>query len=1226
MFGRHFAQTIQELKKYVIKYGEQTLSPYFNTIHWEQDANGNISLSKVELRSEQPDDFIAGFNDLYNVELAKEVFQSSDAKDSIINYIYQLHASTIKSGNVGDYHELHFCLYIPLYEPELWEQAKTLTNWIKSLNLPTHIDMAGFTADLANVICPDDESKAQKRNDREQQTKKIIHEIVKYREENQGNIYHFLVMQNMQTGGISLDLSSDSFIRVVGEFAMMCVENYQSVFGIAPPESDLQSFGLSVLQFDKYYFIEYLLHKAYLFSMEREGVHEEEIDINMAFNKSKIILKDRIHLLSEFFKKEVLPRLERKQDEAHMVEELAPLLIDKLNEIESDCDAFINDKSLSISAKRAILTAILGYDDELFVNTIFDDNTLIFDDLDTEAMNVFIAANNTLLVSTKENEEFIEEMANQAILSKDNQPVVHPLNKMKKLHTEMQRRMGYIRELEEDMKRIETQIGNISESKKCLIEDGFFVIGENKYRLLPPVIEEPLKETYTAHATNIQSVDLRNYFNNIKNQGQQGSCLAFALTSIYEYILKNNDVKEIDLSEAFLYYNVRKKAGEENEDKDSRLLCAIDSLAEYGICMEKLCEYNENIFNIKPCEEAYTDALQRRVKKALNVNGTVDDIKSALSDGYPVAVSLNIYPSFGNNSLGFVSLPTDEEISNADLNSNYSHAMVITGYDDDKKLFVIRNSWGTGFGDNGYCYIPYSYITHDKLFHWACIIKEVDVYSAAAARKTKSMLKFDETDTNIRIAIIKNLISEEKLLLKANENDYKLLRLDYELLKQSLKNPNSQSKLRQSTKKRISKEIEKLEHQRENVKQEKYTQLDEFDKHTRKTGIKISLIAVSIVAFVFIMANVVGSIVQKQARYRAEKEANEFVQNYVDSVRQSVSGYPVSDTAGLMQSNSQTANSEIPIFNEEDIKSVAGKLAQEIEKQYLKEHRKKIFKYKLYACLSAVVLVSFLFIYFPYRKKKRKMLEQEFDDELENLAVRKAGKEQELAHTSLKMHIAGHLLTKLFELQSAITAKHDAASSFLANLKTWYLEEKETVKSLNANTQLPFISLLNNNVLDKFFDTNKNSITKQISLCENIVDFSKHIKNKTINKDDLIRYKNNIKTQCVDKLKSLIDGFNIYSALCNPDRFDYLDINQAFMTEILPKLDEKSCIFLYDNGTQGINPSKFIMINTPTDDDTRQWENFYPKYFTEKPNAKTFLSPYKVMIFQLADLSLQQIS
>jgi C1A family cysteine protease len=1138
MFGQHFTQTIQELKKYVIKYGEEPIALYFNAIHWEQHANGNISLSKVVLKTQPPDEFIAGLNDSYSVEFFQETFNSFD--NSVSDYFDKLHANTVISGNVGDYRELHFCLYIPLYEPELWEQSKTLINELKSLNRPTHIDVVGFTADLANVIYPDDANNVTRR-ERELQTKKIAQEIVKYKEENQGNIYHFLVMQNTQTGGVSLNLDTNSFVRIVGEFAVMCVENYQSIFGIVPQESDLQTFGFSELHFDKYYFIEYLLHKAYLYAMDREGVQQEEVDINMAFNKSNAILKDKVSLLSDFIKAEVLPRIEQKQDEMHIVEDLAPLLKSKLNEFDSESNDFINDRQLSIPAKRAILTALLGYDDPLFVNTIFNDNTLLFDDLNTEAMNVFIDANNALLATGT---------PGTALLSNNNQPVVFPLKDMKKLRTEMQRRMGYIRELELETQELETQIGNISASQKCLIENGFFVLGDNKYRLLPSITEDPLKETYQAHPTTVQSVDLRNYFNNIKNQEQQGSCLAFTLTSIYEYILKSNNVKQIDLSEAFLYYNTRKKTGNEEEDNGSNLQNAIDSLAEYGICLENLCPYDENVFNKKPDENAYADALQRRVKKALNVNGTLHDIKSALSDGHPVAISLKIYPSFGNNSFGFVQLPSEKELANIEAEKNYSHAMVITGFNDENKFFVVRNSWGTSFGDSGYCYVPYSYISDTSLFNWACIISDVDVYSAVT-KNPKSTLRFDETDVNIRYAIANNLCNEEKSLLKKNEKEYELLRFEYERLKQLLKNPNTQSQLRQFTKERITKEIETFRQQREQIKEEKYKQLDAFDKRTRKTGIKLSLLAAAVIAIVFLLAYFIGwkFLAQEYAWFR---------------------------------------------------------------------------EYTWYSFASVVVIVGSLFFYFPYRQKKRKKLEDEFDNELENLAIQKSNKDKELTQTSLKMHVTAHFLTELFKLHIAIIAKYNATSSFLANLQAWYHEENNTIKTLDANTQLPFIPLLKNEVLDTFFEQYKESVTQQISLCKNIAEFSYRIVNDTISKEDLKRYKEDIKKQCINELKDLIEGFNVYSYLCNNIQYDYLDANSV--SAILLKLDEKSSIFLCDNGSQVIVPSKFILIHTPTDNDTRQWEQFFPRYFTEQPNAKYFLSPYKVIVFQLADLSLQQFN
>jgi C1A family cysteine protease len=1138
MFGQNFAQTVQELKKYVIKYGAKPLSPYFTAIHWEQATNGDVSLSKVELTTGHTDEFISDLNNLYSVELVKKTFPSADKEHEIVNYFDNLCASTITSGNVGDYKDLHFCLYIPLYEPEFWEQAKALIGWIKSLNRHTHIDVVGFASDLANVIHSEDETNAQQKKTRELQTKTTIQEIVKHRNENSGDIYHFLVMQNTQSGGISLNLNNDSFVRVLGEFAMMCVENYRLVFGVATPQSDLQSFGVSTLHFDKYYFIEYLLHKAYIFAMEREGVQENEVDINFSYNKSKEILKDRIHLLSDFFKKEVLPRI-GKDDENYIVAGVTPLLDAKLKEIDTDCDTIINDKNLSIPAKRAILSALLGYDDDLFANTLFDDNTLIFDDLDTEAMNEFIEANNKLL-------EFYDEdtkefpFADKAVLSQDRKQdektIIHPLNAMKKLHTEIRRRIGYVRNLEQEKKKLESQIENISESKKCLVDGEFYVFGDRKYRLLPEIEEIPLQDDYVPHSVRAASVDLRKDFSNIRNQGQQGSCTAYALTSIYEYILKSNKAEKADLSEAFLYYNSRKKAGDKDKDDGSSYHYAFESLVESGICEEFLMPYCDKDFTTEPTQEAYDDALQRRVKKAVNVNRNIEDLKSALEDGYPIAISAILCDSFGKGHKGIISLPTEEELEKAQKegSKHYRHAMVICGYNNDDKLFIVRNSWGTEFGDNGYCYIPYSYIVNEDLVRFAAIITEIETtenYSVKKGEK-KSTWNVDKTDANVRFEIAKNSLAEQQLLLRKNKKDYELLRLSYELLKQKLKDPNNHDKLRNSTKERIETEVRMLGILRKKTREEKYKRLNEFRKRTWKTGINIVSIATIIATGLFLL---LGTI------------------------------------------------------------------------------------------LAAVAILVFL--YFPYRRRKLKKLEREFDDKLERLAKQIGEKKVELEQTSLKMHFAGDFLRKLFELHSAVTAKHSAAASFGANLKIWYFQERETIKQLNPDTQMPFIPLLKNDKLDDYFETHKTTITENISLSAGIVDFSKTIENDTISKEDLKQYKENIKENCVKELEDLLQNFNVYSYLCNPNvrRFEFLDKNPQYVEEILPKLDEKSHVFLCDNGAHPIVPGKFIFINAPTDDDKKQWERFYPRFFSVIPNSVSFSSPYKVMVVQLAELNVSQI-
>jgi C1A family cysteine protease len=43
------------------------------------------------------------------------------------------------------------------------------------------------------------------------------------------------------------------------------------------------------------------------------------------------------------------------------------------------------------------------------------------------------------------------------------------------------------------------------------------------------------------------------------------------------------------------------------------------------------------------------------------------------------------------------------------------HAVLAVGYDDSQNWFIIRNSWGTGWGMQGYFTLPYDYLTNDNL-------------------------------------------------------------------------------------------------------------------------------------------------------------------------------------------------------------------------------------------------------------------------------------------------------------------------------------------------------------------------------------------------------------------------------------------------------------------------------------------------------------------------------
>jgi C1A family cysteine protease len=67
-----------------------------------------------------------------------------------------------------------------------------------------------------------------------------------------------------------------------------------------------------------------------------------------------------------------------------------------------------------------------------------------------------------------------------------------------------------------------------------------------------------------------------------------------------------------------------------------------------------------------------------------------------------------VYDSFESQDVaktGVVPMPTpDESVLGG-------HAVVAVGYDDSTQRFLVRNSWGSGWGQEGYFTIPYAYLT-----------------------------------------------------------------------------------------------------------------------------------------------------------------------------------------------------------------------------------------------------------------------------------------------------------------------------------------------------------------------------------------------------------------------------------------------------------------------------------------------------------------------------------
>lgn len=208
-------------------------------------------------------------------------------------------------------------------------------------------------------------------------------------------------------------------------------------------------------------------------------------------------------------------------------------------------------------------------------------------------------------------------------------------------------------------------------------------------------------------------VDLRQYMTAIENQGETNSCVANAVAGAYEYLVKRHLGEEAyDVSRMFIYYNARYLEDATDEDEGTAIGDALEGLKTYGACSEETWPFDEELVNEEPEEGAYDEAKNFLVEDMAQVPVDLDAWRQALAEGNPIVFGIALYKSFdAHRKKGLVPMPSPSE---AARESHDGHAMLCVGYSDPDKLFIVRNSWGDDWGDDGYCYIPYAYLTNPK--------------------------------------------------------------------------------------------------------------------------------------------------------------------------------------------------------------------------------------------------------------------------------------------------------------------------------------------------------------------------------------------------------------------------------------------------------------------------------------------------------------------------------
>ncbi|WP_298468095.1 C1 family peptidase [uncultured Erythrobacter sp.] len=223
----------------------------------------------------------------------------------------------------------------------------------------------------------------------------------------------------------------------------------------------------------------------------------------------------------------------------------------------------------------------------------------------------------------------------------------------------------------------------------------------------------PTLETSGASASTSaipKAIDLRPYCTPVENQQRTNSCVANAIVGAVELLHKKDKRTERDLSRLFLYYNARKLGDREDRDEGTYIHHGMAAVMAHGICEERMWPFQQVAVNEVPTQGCYENATHYEAIQFARTPGA--SAISALAQELPVAFGIVLPGECYKVAHQTGIIPPPEMLPVQSPPSG--HAMLLVGYDLSEKMFIARNSWGPGYGKDGYILIPF-----DVMFKYA---------------------------------------------------------------------------------------------------------------------------------------------------------------------------------------------------------------------------------------------------------------------------------------------------------------------------------------------------------------------------------------------------------------------------------------------------------------------------------------------------------------------------
>jgi len=231
-------------------------------------------------------------------------------------------------------------------------------------------------------------------------------------------------------------------------------------------------------------------------------------------------------------------------------------------------------------------------------------------------------------------------------------------------------------------------------------------------------------------------MDLRGWCPPVENQGSLGSCTANAGVGLMEYFERRAFGKHIDASRLFLYKTTRNLL-HWTGDRGAFIRTTMGAMVLFGVCPEEYWRYRISDFDEEPPAFCYSFADNYKTIQyyRLDPYGTsrellLQRIKYFITAQIPSMFGFSVFNSIDQaRDDGKIPYPCPKDRLLG------GHAVMAVGFNDDVKIknklcpkettgaLLIRNSWGTGWGDEGYGWLPYDYVHSGLAVDWWTLIK-----------------------------------------------------------------------------------------------------------------------------------------------------------------------------------------------------------------------------------------------------------------------------------------------------------------------------------------------------------------------------------------------------------------------------------------------------------------------------------------------------------------------